>query len=580
MELTYRQEIADTLIIGCGAAGSFAAIEAADNGASVMLVSKGLLGKSGDTIMAGSGIQVALGQMDERDNPDVHFEDTIRAGAFLNNQKLVDRLVHLAPEQVLKLATWGAPFVKMGEKFYQTAPPGSTYPRVLELKGGRGGPQISRVLRSEVLKRKAKINIFEEIYIANLLVVEGRVAGAIGFCMHDGQFIVFRAKTTILATGGCVQIYKECDGSTEVTGDGVHMAYQAGAELIDMEFQQFFPYACYWPTLYRMAGFPCDFRYVLHAKLYNIEGELFMDKYLQSSHEWGVSGLRTATCRAILLENMKGRGSPHGGAYVDISFLPENLIAAQYEKTQKSRTIDDLMKIGIDVHKQAVEAGPASHYTMGGVRVDINCRTSVPGLYAAGEVAAGMDGAERTDGGSALMWCITMGHVTALESVRLAKETDLIEINEKHIMAELKRINSLWERKEGVRGSDIKNHIKNTMWECCSLLRNELKMKQGLEEIQRVQAEELPKLCAPGTSRIFNKGWADCFEAEVMTDISEMVLKAAQMRKESRGAHYREDYPKQDDINWLKNIVIKKEDSGMTLKSVPAVITKMSPPKS
>jgi len=394
-EIADREIRADVLIIGSEAAGATAAVEACEQGADVLVVTKGLLGRGGDTIVAGGGIQAALGHTDPRDNPDVHMKDVVKGGAYLNNQKLVERLVKLAPDEILKLDKWGVKFRKVGHKFYQLAAPGSTYPRMLYFMGGHGGIQLRRAFKSQI--QRLKIKVMEEVYITSLLVSDGQVAGAFGFSIRDGRYILFKSKTTILATGGCCQIYRETDSSPEVTGDGMAMAYRAGAELMDMEFQQFFPLCCLWPIAFRMSNFPANFRYLLRGRFYNSEGEPFMERYLPVAKEWG---LRDPTSRAIYLENLAGRGSPHGGAYLSINHLPENLIEAWVE-WRKPSWLPKLEKMGVDIRKHAVEVGPGCHYSMGGVRVNENCETNVPRLYAAGEIASGMDGAERIDGGSA-----------------------------------------------------------------------------------------------------------------------------------------------------------------------------------
>ena len=566
-----REIETEVLVIGSEAAGAKAAIESQIAGADVLLVTKGLVGRSGTTVMAGRGIQAPLGHQDPRDNPDVFFEDVIRGGAYLNNQKLVERLTKLAVTEVPKMEQWGAKFLKKGDKFAQYETPGATYARSLT-PIGHGGVQWSNALRAELKRQKTKI--IEDCFITGLLLSDGQVAGALGVSLHDGQFIVFRAKNTILATGGCPQVYRMTDASLDATGDGIAMAYHAGAELMDMEFQQFFPLACYTPPM-EMSQFTAYLRYFLHAKFYNSRGEAFMERYLPLAKEWG---LRDVTSRAIYLENKYGRGSPHGGAYIALSHLPENLVDDWIER-EKPPDMNKIQELGIDIRKQALECGPACHYSMGGVRVNENCETTLARLYAVGEVAAGMDGAERIDGGPAITWCLTMGYIAGRRAAETAKELDWLDINLEQVKAEQKKVTKLWERKEGIKGFEVKSKIKDIMWEQCALIRDREGLERTLSVAQNIKSDDLPRVCVPDSSRVFNKGLVEALESINMVELSEMIVRAALMREETRQSHYRTDFPDRDDKKWLKNIIIKKEKGKMTFTTAHPVITRMEPEK-
>jgi len=343
---------------------------------------------------------------------------------------------------------------------------------------------------------------------------------------------------------------------------------------MDMEFQQFFPMCCYTPP-FEMSMLTANLRYGLHAKFYNAVGESFMQKYLPVDKEWG---LRDLTARAIYLENRYGRGSPHGGAYIAVNHLPENLIN-DWIKREKPGYLPKLEKMGIDIRRHALEVGPAAHYSMGGVRVNEDCETTVPRLYAAGEVASGMDGAERIDGGPAITWCLTMGYIVGKEAAKAAKELNWLDIDLEQVNTDGEMINSLWERKEGIRGFEIKNKIKDIMWKNCALVRNRDGLEEGLRLIQKIRSDDLPRLCIPDSSRIFNKGLVEALEAKNMVELSEMILRAALMREESRKSHYRTDFPKTDNGKWLRNIVIKKKAGSITFETVLPVMTKVKPPK-
>jgi fumarate reductase (CoM/CoB) subunit A len=561
----------EILIIGSEAAGAKAAIEAQDEGAGVLVVTKGLVGKSGNTVMAGRGVQAPLGHVDPRDNPDVFVEDVVKGGAYLNNQKLVERLANLSLTEVPKMEAWGARFVKKGDKFVQYQLPGSSYPRSIHPVGYHGGLQWRSAFKTQF--RLRKMRTLEDVFITRLLTGDGQVSGAFGIRQIDGRAIVIRSKQTILATGGCSQVYLKTDGSSGATGDGMALAYRAGAELTDMEFQQFFPMCCYTPP-FEMSLLTANLRYGLHGRFYNAEGEAFMDRYLPSDREWG---LRDLTSRAIYLENLYGRGSPHGGAYLAVNHLPENLID-NWIKRERPGYIRKLERMGIDIRRQALECGPAAHYSMGGVRVDEECRTTLGRLYAAGEVAAGMDGAERIDGGSAITWCLTMGYIAGKRAAAAAKESDWPDIDPEQVRAEQEAMTSLWESRKGARGFEAKRMIKTIMWTHGALVRNGNGLEEGASAINRIKDHELPALCVPDPGRAFNKDFIEALEASNMADVSEMILRAALLRRESRRAHYRSDFPGFD-REWTMNIVIRQETGGMSLRVVSPVFSKIRPPE-
>jgi len=563
---------AEILVLGSEAAGAKAAIEAQEEGADVQVVTKGLVGRTGDTVMAGKGIQAPLGHSDPRDNPDVFFEDVVKGGEYLNNQKLSERLTKLSITECPKMEEWGAKFYKDGDKFVQVQYPGSSYPRGLLPVGLNAGLQWRRAFKKQFKRLNTKI--MEDIFITSLLLSDGQVAGAFGVSIRDGKTIVFQAKKTILTTGGCPAIYRRTDASIDATGDGMAMAYHAGAELVDMEFQQFFPLCCYTPPL-EMNVFPAELRYFLHGRFYNSWGEQFMERYLPLAKDWG---LRDPTSRAIYLENMYGRGSPHGGAWLALNHLPARLID-EWIKLFKPSYIPKLEKMGIDIRKDGVETGPGAHYSMGGVRVNENCETTLPRLYAAGEVAGGMDGAERIDGGPAITWCLTMGYITGKDAARTAKELDWLDIDLNQVRKERDRVFSLWERKEGIPGFKIRDQIRDMMWERCSLVRDRQGLEEGLSLIQKIKSDDLPRLCVPAPSKVFNKGLVEALEAIIQVDLAEMIIRAALMREESRKSHYRTDFPKLDNQNWLKNIIIRKKDDRMVFTTAPPVITRIRPPE-
>jgi fumarate reductase (CoM/CoB) subunit A len=568
---TMKEIKADVLIIGSEAAGAKAAIEAQDDGADVLVVSKGLVGKSGNTVMAGWGIQAPISHMYEGDSPEVFFEDVVKGGAYLNNQKLLERLVNLAVTEVPKMEKWGAKFMKKGEKFIQFQLPGSSYPRTLHPVGRHGGLQWRKAFRIQFKRLNTKV--IEDLFVTKILVSDGKVAGVLGVSLRDGEFILIRSKIVLLATGGCTDMFLMNDGSRDATGDGFVLALRAGAQLMDMEFHQCFPLSCYTPP-FEFATFTANLRYVLHGKMYNSLGEAFMERYLPLSKDWG---LRDPTSRAIYLENKYGRGSPHGGAWIAVNHLPENLIDDWIQR-EKPAYIPKLEKAGIDIRKHALECGPAAHYTMGGVRVNENCESAVQNLFAVGEVASGPDGAERIDGGPAITWCLGMGYIAGKEAARRVGELSWIDIDKDAIQAEQKRVTQIWERQGGVRGFEIKNKIKKIMWEECALVRSGDGLDKALKVIDRIKREDLPNLTARNSSKVLNKGLLEALEAQNMVEIAEMTVRSALMREESRRSHYRTDFLNRDDKNWLKNTIIKSEGDSIVFRPESPIITKMKPP--
>lgn len=564
----------DVLVIGTEAAGAKAAIEAHIAGAKVLAVTKGQMGRSGATVMAGAGVQAPLGHMDPRDSPEVFLSDTVKGGVYLNNQKLLERLTRLANSEVVKLEKWGARFRKREDgKFFQSHQPGSTYPRGLNLAAGEGGTHYRRAFKGE-FKRQGIVPL-EDFFVTRLLLSKGEVAGALGISLDDGRLMALRGKVTILAGGGCGQLFRITDMPSSATGDTMALAFNAGAELMDMEFHQFFPYHCYGPP--SIAGFPIAMlRYGLRAKLYNSRGEEFLERYAPAAGGW--SPLRDPTSRAIYLENKQGLGSPHGGAYLSVAHLPGNLVENTL-KAHAPRLWSRIHKVGIDLTRDALETGPAVHYAMGGARVNESCQTTLPRLVAAGENASGMDGAERIDAGPAICWCLTMGYLAGTEGAAKAKDLDWLPVEKEQVVQEEKRLEALHLRGDGVAGHEIKRKIKDIMWDKCGLLRNKTDLQEALDLIGKIKENDLPRLSVQGPSRRFNVSLVDALEAINMMDLAEIAVVSALMREESRGSHYRTDFPEINNREWLKNIVVKKRDGQITYRTERPIMHKIPPPQ-
>ncbi|MBI3089325.1 MAG: FAD-binding protein [Candidatus Tectomicrobia bacterium] len=566
----------DLLVLGSEGAGAKAAIEAYDLGVTnSVMVTKGFFGKSGVTLMAGRAVQAALGHMDPHDNPEVHLKDTVEVGGYLTNQKLSERLVTLALTEIPKLETWGARFQKEGDKFFQIQLPGASYPRSCTSAVQQGGLEWRRAYKAQA--RKRRLRVLENVFVTSLMTKGGRVCGATAVNLADGQFYLLRAKAVVLACGGATQLFPHTDAALEATGDGMALAYRAGCDLVDMEFHMFFPFGVLWPTGFQGQIWPADFRYRLRAKFYNNLGEEFLLRY---QPEWGNWGLRDPTSQAIYLENLYGRGSPHGGAYLSINHLPRNMIdnfIAKFHRNRKKWYWTKLQQLGVDLRTDAIEVGPVSHYTMGGVRVDECCRTTLQGLFAAGEVAGGMDGAERLDGGPAITWTQTMGLICAQESAAHLQGAELPEIDAQQVREARERAYQPLARSEGPRGYEAKRLVKQLMGAACTFVRDEARLREGLARLARLREEVLPRLSANPTRR-YNRDWVHALEAQNLADVAELVLHAALTRRESRKAHFRSDFPKEDPA-WIKNVILRRGGDGrLEVQIVDPVMTKVFPP--
>jgi len=560
----------DVLVVGAGGAGARAAIEAREAGAEVLMIDKGIFGRSGVTLMAPYTCMAAFGHADPRDGPDMHFQDTVKGGSFLSNQKIVEVFAKEAPQRILDLVRFGAKFDMIGDKFDQVLMPGHTYPRGVHLDM-RTGLQIMAALVREV--KRCRVEVLEDTTITSLLTSQGSVVGATGLDIENGEFIVFSSKSTIVCTGGGMEIFEYSSASTDVVGDGYAMAYRAGAELVDMEFVQFYPTGIVWPPQYKGRLGVGNLRYNLKGRLYNIRGERFMERYDPERMELST---RDIVSRAIYLEVMEGRGSLHGGAYLDVSYLPPNLLEHWVAKNPVAGVgqIINLLGPDIDIRKEAVEVFPVAHYFCGGIRIDENCKSNLPGLFAAGEAAGGLDGANRIEG-NALAKTQVQGARAGRIAAQRAKSNARLPIDESQVEKEYERVFGIVERRGGIRPVELKRKVKTLAWKSAGVVRDKPWLEEGLTEVSRMRREAVPRLCTSSGTRSFNREWLESLEVCNMIEVLEMVLRASYARTESRGCHYRRDYQQRDDQNWLKNIVVKKEN-GEKVTTVPVVMTKLT----
>ena len=541
----------DVLIIGAGGAGLRAAIAATERGLSVGVVSKSLLGKA-HTVMAEGGVAAALGNVDPDDGWQTHFMDTLRSGKFLNNWQMVETFTKEAPDRVYELEQWGALFNRTEEgKISQRAFGGHTYRRLCHV-GDRTGLEMIRTLQERTLATDTRV--YMETTVTRLFKNdEGRVVGALAYTRESGRFIHFKAKAVIMATGGWGRIYKVTSNSWEGTGDGCVLAYDAGAELVDMEMVQFHPTGMVWPPGVRGLLVTEGVRGE-GGVLRNSEGERYMENYDPEKMELST---RDVVARANYTEVTEGRGSPHGGVYLDITHLGYNGIM------KKLPTMYEQFKnlADIDISQEPMEVFPTIHYVMGGIKVDPEtCETNVPGLFAAGESAGGLHGANRL-GGNSLSDLLVFGRRAGEGAAEYVKSNGYsTEIDSSQLDTEKQRVLEPLERQDGENPYELQQQVQEAMMEHANLMRNEDSLREGLEKILAVK-ERVPNVKAQG-STLFNPGWHTAQDVRYLTQISEIILCTALQRTEQRGAQWRLDYDGPDDELGKINFIVKKDEQG------------------
>ena len=570
----------DVLVIGAGGAGLRAAIEASATGVSVGLVCKSLLGKA-HTVMAEGGIAAALANVDERDNWKVHFADTMRGGQYVNNWRMAELHAQEAPDRVRELEAWGAVFDRTKDgRILQRNFGGHKYPRLAHV-GDRTGLEMIRTLQDHGVHQG--IDVYMEHTILSLLKDDNRVVGAFGYERERGRFKIFRAKAIVLATGGIGRAYKITSNSWEYTGDGHSLAYEAGAELIDMEFVQFHPTGMVWPPSV-MGILVTEGVRGEGGILTNKEGRRFMfdeipENYKAQTADSEEEGWRYCqgdknarrppelltrdhVSRCIVREIKEGRGSPHGGVYLDIAWIKQRLPnAAEYIKRKLPSMYHQFKQLAdIDITEQAMEVGPTTHYIMGGVRVDPDTQMSrVRGLFAAGECAAGINGANRL-GGNSLSDLLVFGKRAGEFSAQFAKENSLGKIDNEKIDDAARAAVEPFERSKGENPYEVQRDLQETMQDLVGIVRNKDEMRRALDTIENLKTRAA-KVAVTG-NREYNPGWHTALDLKNLLTVSEAITRAALERKESRGAQFREDYPDKDGALGKVNTIMRKEDGG------------------
>jgi succinate dehydrogenase / fumarate reductase flavoprotein subunit len=566
----------DVLVIGAGGAGLRAAIQSSANGLSTGLLSKSLLGKA-HTVMAEGGMAAALGNMDSRDNWKIHFRDTMRGGKFLGDWRMAELHARQSPDRVRELEQWGAVFDRTKEgKISQRNFGGHRYPRLAHV-GDRTGLELIRTLQDHGVHQG--ISMHMECTALEILTRDGKVAGVAAYRRETGRFMLFRCPAVILATGGGGKAWRVTSNSWEYTGDGAAMAYEAGAELMDMEFTQFHPTGMVWPPSVRgtlvTEGVRGDGGVLLNNKnerfMFNYIPERFASETadsIEEAGEWleGKEGARRppelltrdVVAKAILAEVKAGRGTPHGGAFLDIAtrrppeFIKRKLPSMYHQFIELAE---------VDITVESMEVGPTLHYFMGGVRVDPDTQqTRVPGLFACGECAAGMHGANRL-GGNSLSDLIVFGKLAGDGATEYIKSLDgRPAASDEAVKSAFRQVTDILNRESGPNPYVLHESLQDLMGDKVGIVRNREDLEQGIVELKRLQGEA-KGVKAHGSSQ-YNPGWDEAISLRSLFIASLAVAQGALIREESRGAHTRLDFEDERD-EWLDyNIVTRKNSNG------------------
>jgi succinate dehydrogenase / fumarate reductase flavoprotein subunit len=583
LEDRYETHEYDVIVIGAGGAGLRAAIEASAQGAKTALICKSLLGKA-HTVMAEGGIAAALGNVWPEDNWQVHFRDTMRGGKMLNNWRMAQIHAMEAPERVLELEEWGALFDRTKDgRILQRDFGGHRYARLAHV-GDRTGLEMIRTLQQHAVHKG--IDVYMECVVHELLKDGDRVVGGIGYWRENGKFIVFKSKATVLATGGVGKCWKITSGSWEYTGDGISLAMHAGADLIDMEMVQFHPTGMIWPPSVRgilvTEGVRGD-----GGTLRNATGERFMFKYIPAffaaetadneaeADRWYDDKRnnrrtpdllpRDEVARAINAEVKAGRGSPHGGVFLDIATRR----SPEYIKRRLPSMYEQFIELAdVDITKEPMEVGPTCHYIMGGVRVDPETTaTTVPGLFAAGEVAAGMHGANRL-GGNSLSDLLVFGRRAGLGAAAYARAFEgSLDADEEQVELATRSMLKPFEGTSHENPYQIHEDLQDLMQNNVGIIRNEPELLEALDQIKQLW-QRLDNVSVSG-NRQYNPGWHMALALRSMLTVSEACTLSALERKESRGGHTRDDYPATDPKWGTVNVVTRLRDGEVSVSEEP-----------
>lgn len=531
----------DVLIIGSGGAGSRAAIEVDDEGLKATIVSKGLSFRSGCTGMAEGGYNAVFKTVDKDDSIEAHIHDTLKGGSYLNDEKLVEILVNESPKRLIDLENYGALFDRQESGQIDQRPfGGQTYRRTC-YQGDRTGAELLNALKEEIIKRD--IDCIEEVMITSLVTDDDEVIGATGLDLKDSSLIYFKAKAVILASGGAGQLYPVTSNTFQKNGDGFAIAYRAGASLIDMEQIQFHPTGMVAPES-KKGVLVTEAVRAEGGKLINTDGERFMSKYSPEKMELST---RDVVARSIYQEIIEGRGTENGGVYLDISHLDDDYIDEKLETM-----VLQFENVGVDIKHGPIEVAPTAHHFMGGLKINPDASSSLKNLFGAGEVCGGVHGANRL-GGNALADTQVFGKIAGVSASKVCENTEL-KTNDEQVKTEASRIENLI-KKGTIKPQEFKNNIKKLMWEKVAIVREEKTLNEALGQLQEMQ-KDLENLDV-SDKRQYNTDLVTALEVINMVEICILTVKSAILRRESRGAHYRSDFPETLD-EWKKSIVLNK----------------------
>ncbi len=569
----------DVLVIGSEGAGARAAIEASDRGAEVTMVTKGRLGRHGATVMAAADIAVdshslslLLGQGNPQDSPKAFLEDMVIEGKWLNNQYLARLVTEEVPDRTRELLDWGLKYTEVRQM------PGHRFPRNLYTSG----TEMIRTLGRQV--RQRKIRILEDVYIHTLITQEGEVVGAMGLDLRQGKPIVLSAKAVVLATGGCHSVYSYTTGPEGLTGDGHAMAYSAGAELTNMEMVQFIPTTPLEPVMARGSLFPFLLgpQNALRLWLLNKHGERFMNRWDPQRMEHST---RDVLSLAIMTEILEGRGGPQGGVYYSLAHLPKNLVADFARWGGKPYLKENWHVHGLDftpvieklMRGDAIEVVPAVHFFMGGIKVNERCETTVPGLYAAGEIVGDIHGANRLSG-AAFSHMLVLGQLAGHFAARRVRDLTVLPEPEPEQVSTSEESLLRPIRAQGtVNAYEVKRELQNIAWRRAGVVREGESLKTALADIDRINRGTLTDMASRAKAAPYNLEWLECLQVENMTLILEMITRSSLLRQESRGAHFRKDFPEMDNQQWLSNTVIRKTGESMVVTKEPVAMPFVKP---
>jgi fumarate reductase (CoM/CoB) subunit A len=543
----------DILVIGSGGAGLLAAVEAANMGASVTVVDKGLVGKSGSTVGA-QQIAAAIPGQWEQDSAAVHYQDTVASGQRINDARLVKILVEDAPERIAQLEDLGLIFERRADGKFKLIPMnGHTHPRSL-FHSDITGKLMLDVMR--VAAGRLKVNMIHDVMITSLLCRDGWVLGAVGLDFGRGKPITFHAKAVIIATGGAGRLYPLTSNPVQTTGDGIALALRSGAVARDLEFYQFYPVTVLSPQTLR--GFAMGI--AQFGRLYNNENHRFMEKYDPKAME---GATRDRLSFGIFSEIRAGNGSKNGGVYLDVTGLAPDV----YESFASE--VELCAHHGIDLKKDRVEVSPCSHYFMGGILINENCEATIKGLYVAGEAAGGVHGANRL-GNNSLTDAVVFGARAGRSAGAFVKREGFLSIDSGQTGSAIANISMLANKRSGsLQPSDVINQLQTIMWEKVGIIRNEKGLGTAIESISELEDRLAHDTRIISDRLLFNRQVNDYVEAENMLLLGKSIALAAMTRQESRGAHYREDYRESNDAKWLVNTEIVMDGSAKEVRLSP-----------